>query len=88
MRLFRVKLNDGGWDTYDSAIIACKSKAMLEELFENGDFNDCIHDSERVQYDYRFYMVGQTVKEIECIGSTIIPTDKDAIVILSSFNSG
>lgn len=95
MRLYLVKLTDVDYDTYDAAVIACESKQKLEQLLEDGEFNrerdDGFYkgDSPLVQYDYNFYIGRwQKVDEISAVGYTDLETDKEAIVILSSFNAG
>lgn len=95
MRLFRVKLTDVDYDTYDAAIIACESKDVLVKLFEDGEFlRDNAQglykgNSPRVEYDYNFDLTNeQRIDDIEGIGFTSRTTDKEAIVLLSSFNAG
>lgn len=94
MRLFRVKLTDVEYDTYDAAIIACESKQVLEQLIEDGEFNELKPDglpfhSRRIEYDYKFYIGRyQKVDEIVGVGFTGRTTDKEAVVILASFNAG
>lgn len=87
MKLFRIKLSDVDYDTYDSAIIACESKQKLEELIENGVFDD-FYRKPNIQYDYDFNTSGQTISSIDEIGYSTMKTDKEAIIVLSSFNAG
>ena len=95
MRLYIVKLDHVDYDTYDAAVIACESRQKLETLLEEGEFaeetpdGDFKGNSERVQYDYDFNIGRwQKVSEISGIGYTDRETDKEAIVILASFNAG
>lgn len=95
MQLFRIKLSDVDWDTYDAAIIGCESKQKLEELLADGvfsreDSNGVYQgDSPRVEYQYNFEIgKWQKVDSIECIGSSDYESDKEAVVFLSSFNAG
>lgn len=95
MRLYLVKLTDVDYDTYDAAVIACESMQKLEQLLADGEFNRedangfYKGDSSLVQYDYNFYIGRwQKVDEISAVGYTDLETDKDAIVILASFNAG
>lgn len=86
MRLYKVTLSNGGYDTYDSAVIACKSKEVLEELLDM-EF-DQFHDSPNVEFQRDFCIRSQRVESIEGIGYTDIESDKKAVVIISSFNAG
>ena len=95
MRLYLVKLNHVDYDTYDAAVIACANRQKLEQLLEDKVFDKETQDgdykgrSERVQYDYGFEIGRwQKVDEISAVGYTDLETDKEAIVILSSFNAG
>ncbi len=95
MRLYLVKLDHVDYDTYDAAVIACESRQKLETLLEDGEFARETPDgglklnSERVQYDYDFSLERwQKVSEISEVGYTDRETEKEAIVILSSFNAG
>jgi len=95
MRLYLVKLNHVDYDTYDAAVIACANRQKLEQLLEDKVFDKETQDgdykgrSERVQYDYDFEIGRwQKVEEISAVGYTDLETDKEAIVILSSFNAG
>ena len=96
MRLYLVKLNHVDYDTYDAAVISCESRQKLEQLLledkvfdketQDGDYKG---RSERVQYDYDFDIGRwQKVEEITAVGYTDLETDKEAIVILGSFNAG
>lgn len=95
MRLYLVKLNHVDYDTYDAAVIACANRQKLEELIDDGefaakdDYGEYKDRSSRIQYDYDF-TIGrwQHVDEISAVGYTDLETDKEAIVILSSFNAG
>ena len=95
MRLYLIKLDHVDYDTYDAAVIACESRQKLETLLEDGEFardtpdGDYKGNSERVQYDYDFCINRwQRVSEISAVGYTDRETDKEAIVILASFNAG
>lgn len=95
MRLYLIKLDPVDYDTYDAAVIACESRQKLETLLEKGEFARETPDgsyklnSGRVQYDYDFYIDRwQKVSEISAVGYTDLETDKEAVVILSSFNAG
>lgn len=94
MRLYKVTLDRNDYDLYDSAIIACRSKAVLEDIIKYGilDFNlDCEASKQfpyKIQYDQNFYINSQPVLSIEGIGFTDMETDADAVVVLSSFNAG
>lgn len=86
MRLYKVTLSCGGYDTYDSAVIACESKEVLEELLDT-EF-DLYHDSPNVEFQQDFCIRSQCVESIEGIGYTDMESDKKAVVIISSFNAG
>lgn len=86
MRLYKVTLEGGGYDTFDGAVIACESKQKLEELIEQGYFDDA-YDDEHIEHRDRF-RVDSKVLSIEGIGYTEMTSDKEAIVILGSFNAG
>jgi len=87
MRLYLVKLTDVVYDTYDAAVIACESRQKLEQLLTDGEFSK--YRSSHVQYDYNFQIDSyQKVGEISAVGYTDLETDKEAIVILASFNAG
>lgn len=95
MRLYLVTLTGVEYDTYDAAVIACESRQKLEQLLEDKVFDmetpdgDYKGKSERVQYDYDFDIGRwQKVEEITAVGHTDRKTDKEAIVILASFNAG
>lgn len=95
MRLYLVTLTGVEYDTYDAAVIACESKQKLEQLLEDKVFDketpdgDYRGNSERIQYDYDFDIERwQKVEEVTAVGYTDRKTDKEAIVILSSFNAG
>ena len=95
MRLYLVTLTHVEYDTYDAAVIACANRQKLEELIadgvfatkdDNGDYKD---NSSRIQNNYDFKIGSwQKVDEISAVGYTDLETDKEAIVILSSFNAG
>lgn len=95
MRLYLVTLTDVEYDTYVAAVIACANRQKLEELIDDGefaargDYGEYKDRSYRIQYDYDF-KIGrwQHVDEISAVGYTDLETDKEAIVILSSFNAG
>ncbi|MBR4792577.1 MAG: hypothetical protein IK038_02820 [Bacteroidaceae bacterium] len=95
MQLYRVTLTDVDYDTYDAAIIGCKSKEKLEELLANGVFTreDALGNyrgnSPCVEYQYNFEIGRwQKVDTIEAIGFNDYESNKDAVVFLSSFNAG
>ena len=89
MRLYKVELSNGGWDSFDSAVIGCESKEILEAFFKDGVFDSYDSGDAIVEYQQRFYLREfQTVTSIEGIGYTEHATDKKAIVFVSSFNAG
>lgn len=84
--LFLVELDPVDWDEYDSAVIACKDLDTLKTLLE-----DYESDDDRIEFLERFSVQSdQHVHEITEIGTYTlgIPDDKEAVVVLSSFNAG
>jgi hypothetical protein len=90
-KLFKVELTEGGYDSYDSAIIACVDKATLEELCK-GKFNRYRwHDDPDVIFEQSFNIQeGQKVDSIVEVGvyTGEMYRDTKAKVICSSFNAG
>lgn len=84
--LFKVDISPVDWDEYDSAVIACKDLDTLKALLE-----DFMSDDDRIEFLERFSVhSGQQVSDITEIGTYTlgIPEDKDAVIVLSSFNAG
>ena len=90
-QLFKVELTDGGFDSYDSAIIACVDKATLEELCKDKFNRYRWHDDPDVIFEQIFKIQeGQRVDSIVEIGvyTGEMYRDTKAKVICSSFNAG
>lgn len=84
--LFKVEISPVDYDEYDSAVIACKDLDTLKALLE--DFK---YDDDRIEFQERFsIMSGQRITSVTEIGTYTlgIPDDKDAVIVLSSFNAG
>lgn len=79
------------YDVYDSAIIQCESKEVLEQLIESKAFTDSFTndnvDSSRCQFHIASY---QKLEAIEYVGDAVIPRKdgKVAMILCSSFNAG
>ena len=90
-KLFKVELTEGGYDSYDSAVIACVDKSTLEELCKS-KFNRYRHyDDYDIIFDQSFDIhENQRVESITEIGiySGEMYRDTKAKVICSSFNAG
>lgn len=97
--IFKVTLNTADDDQYNSAIIACKSKARLMELINGAPFDystgfSARHEYTSIQFDKEFYIHpdqvidGQRFEKIEEIGLYTYPhpDEIDTIVIESDFN--
>ncbi len=97
--IFKVTLNTADDDQYNSAVIACKSKARLMELIDGPifDYNtgfSARHECTSVQFDKEFFIHpsqvidGQRFEKIEEIGLYTYshPDEIDTIVIESDFN--
>lgn len=90
-KLFKVELSGGGYDSYDSAIIACVDKATLEELCKTKFNQYRTYDDSQIRFEQHFDIHGdQKVMSIEEIGvySGIMYRDELAKVICSSYNAG
>lgn len=90
-KLFKVELTDGGYDSYDSAIIACVDKATLEELCKDKFNRYRWHDDPDVIFEQSFNIQeGQRVDSIVEIGvyTGEMYRDTKAKVICSSYNAG
>lgn len=97
--IFKVTLNAADDDQYNSAVIACKSKARLMELIDGPTFDynagfNARHECTSVQFDKEFFIHpyqvidGQRFEKIEEIGLYTYPhpDEIDTIVIESDFN--
>lgn len=90
-RLFKVELTDGGYDSYDSAVIACVDKATLEDLCKEKFNRYRWNDDPDVIFEQSFNIQeGQKVDSIVDIGvyTGEMYRDTKAKVICSSFNAG
>jgi hypothetical protein len=90
-KLFKVELSEGGYDSYDSAIIACVDKATLEELCKDKFNRYRWHDDPDVIFEQSFNIQeGQKVDSIVEIGvyTGEMYRDTKAKVICSSYNAG
>jgi hypothetical protein len=90
-KLFKVELSNGGYDSYDSAIIACVDKATLEELCKDKFNRYRWHDDPDVIFEQSFNIQeGQKVDSIVEIGvyTGEMYRDTKAKVICSSYNAG
>ena len=90
MKLFVVDTKKFEYDTFDSAVIACDSREKLQEMLDDGVFDSYIDtDSDVVENrtNSGFQLVHK-VEEITEIGIYTLPTDKQAVVVLASFNAG
>jgi hypothetical protein len=90
-RLFKVELTSGGYDSYDSAIIACVDKATLEELCKDKFNKYRWHDDPDVIFEQSFNIQeGQKVDSIVEVGvyTGEMYRDTKAKVICSSYNAG
>ena len=90
-KLFKVELTEGGYDSYDSAIIACVDKATLEELCKDKFNRYRWHDDPDVIFEQSFDIHDdQKVDSIVEIGvyTGEMYRDTKAKVICSSYNAG
>ena len=90
-RLFMVELSNGGYDSYDSAVIACVDKATLEEFCKDKFNRYRWSDDHEVIFEQNFNIhEDQKVESIVEIGvySGEMYRDTRAKVICSSFNAG
>ena len=90
-KLFKVELTEGGYDSYDSAIIACVDKATLEELCKDKFNRYRWHDDPDVIFEQSFNIhEDQKVDSIVEVGvyTGEMYRDTKAKVICSSFNAG
>lgn len=90
-KLFKVELTEGGYDSYDSAIIACVDKATLEELCKDKFNRYRWHDDPDVIFEQSFDIhEDQKVDSIVEVGvyTGEMYRDTKAKVICSSFNAG
>jgi hypothetical protein len=90
-KLFKVELSCGGYDSYDSAIIACVDKATLEDLCKTKFNQYRTYEDSQIRFEQHFDIHDdQKVRSIEEIGiySGIMYRDELAKVICSSFNAG
>lgn len=90
-KLFKVELSSGGYDSYDSAIIACVDKDTLEYLCKTrfNQYRTC--DDSQIRFEQHFDIHDdQKVRSIEEIGvySGTMYRDELAKVICSSYNAG
>jgi hypothetical protein len=90
-RLFMVKLSDDGYDSYDSAVIACVDKATLEEICKSKFNRYRQYNDYDIIFDQSFNIHEcQRVESITEIGvySGEMYRDTKAKVICSSYNAG
>ena len=90
-RLFKVELSHGGYDSYDSAVIACVDRAMLEDFCKNkfNRYRWC--DDHEIIFEQNFDIhEDQKVDSIVEIGvyTGEMYRDTKAKVICSSYNAG
>lgn len=94
MKLFLVETNQFEYDTYDSAVIACESRAKLIDLINDGVFDKFAADGSKLRdsrdiVSYRTdFFLAHKVETITEIGTYDLPTDKQAVVVHASFNAG
>ena len=95
--LFKVTLDSVDYDTYDSALIGCRSESELRESIENGvlSYENWWNDevTEPIQYLQKFYIKGdQSIESLQLVGVTDsefkYDVNKRIIIILSSYNAG
>ncbi len=92
MKLFKIELDNVGYDDYDSCIIVAESKEQVEELCECNFVEwDTEHRYSKILYDHRNILSesfdihnGQkwTITEVD------INEIKQPTIICSSFNAG
>ena len=78
MKIFLIKLEDWGWDEYDSCVIVAKDKEQVRDF--------CLSSFESCEGERFFISNYQKVEKIEEIGITEKYTKPT--IICSSFNAG
>lgn len=89
--LFKVDISPVDYDEYDSAVIACRNREILDELLDGAFARTNPECNSRVAYKYGFEIgSNQRVTSVIEIGTYTlgIPDGKEAVVVLSSFNAG
>lgn len=91
-KLYLVKIDAFNcYDVYDSAIIQCESRDVLDQLIENNAFSDSLFNDNIDSSRFNFHIASyQKVVSIEYIGDAVLPRKdgKTAMILCSSFNAG